>query len=162
MNRSAPYGRINWRNHKFDNRTQTAIAWAEKNYIRRAPLVRKRWNIVQGSYNTGVDASSGTHNGGGSMDLSTSGMSERQKRATIKWLRKAGWAAWIRRAIPNVWGEHIHAVLLGHRTASPGAKQQMVAYLNHRDGLAGNRYDGTWRPSHRVRWSHRQNRPVRV
>lgn len=61
-----------------------------------------------------------------------------------------------------MWPEHIHAELLWHKTASEGAKQQWDAYLNHRDGLSGNRPDNSWRPKVQWRWSHRQNRRVRA
>jgi hypothetical protein len=159
MAKTDPYARRTWRNHKFDNRTVSALQWAEKRYLRRAPLLRKHWVIAQGSYNVGVDASAGSHDGGGTVDISVANMNSKQIRATVKWLRKAGFAAWFRNWPGN---QHIHAVLLGHRTASPLAKYQMQAYLNHRDGLAGNAYDPFWRPRPQVRWSHKQGRPVRL
>lgn len=161
MSKTAPYAKRNWRNKTFDNRTVSALQWAEKKYLRRAPVARKHWVIAQGSYNAGgVRVSGGTHDGGGSVDISTNNMTEKQKRAAVKWLRKAGFAAWIRRAIPGTWGEHIHAVLQYHKTASPAAKAQCVSYRNKRDGLAGNAPDFSWRPKHNRRWSHRLGHPV--
>ena len=57
MAKTDPYARRTWRNHKFDNRTVSALQWAEKRYLRRAPLLRKHWVIAQGSYNGSVDVS---------------------------------------------------------------------------------------------------------
>ena len=166
-NRTRPYGRCYWRGKKFDNRTVSAVKWAEARYISVAPRKRRRFVIVQGSYNASVDVSGGTHDGGGSLDISTAGMNEKQKHAVVWWMRKAGFACYLRRTLrrPNgtlVWGEHIHAVLLWHRTASPAAKDQMQSYLNHRDALATNGPDPYRRPKVQHRWSHRQGRPIRV
>lgn len=159
---SLPYKRRTWRGKPFDNRTVSALQWAERHYIDVAPKKRKPWVIYQGSYSTGASQNSkGTHDGGGAVDISTEGMNDKQKRAVVKWLRKGGWAAWLRPYIKDVWPEHIHAELLWHKTASEGAKQQWDAYLNHRDGLSGNRPDNSWRPKVQWRWSHRQNRRVR-
>ena len=157
-NASKPYAKRSWRGRTFDNRTISAIKWAERNYIEVAPKMRRPWVVTQGSYNPGgVTASAGTHDGGGVLDLSIAGMSRKQIRAAVKWMRKAGFAAWFRDWPGN---QHIHAVLLGHRNASPGARQQMAAYLNGRDGLAGNLVDNSWRPKRYRRWSHRRNMPV--
>lgn len=156
-----PYGRTWFRGVQLDNRTKSALLWAEGRYVGVAPKVRRPWTLAQGSYNAGgVVNSAGTHDGGGAVDIGAASLSDKQVRASVKWLRKAGFAAWFRPAAPGVWGPHIHAILLGHRTASPGARQQMDAYRNHRDGLAGNRIDPAWRPKRPRRWSHLKNRPV--
>lgn len=90
--------------------------------------------ILQGSYNKGrVGASAGTHDGGGAVDLAPYDW-ERKVRA----LRQVGFAAWHRPAIPGVWGEHIHAILIGNQKLSPAAQGQVIDYRNRRDGLAGN------------------------
>ncbi len=162
MAKTDPYARCTWRNKSFDNRTVSALQWAEKRYLRRAPLLRKHWVIAQGSYNDTVGVSGGTHDGGGAVDISVSNMTERQRKATVHWLKRAGFSVWFRPALPGKWGPHIHAILLGHRTASPEAKWQMQSYLDHRNGLANNAYDPTWRPRPQVRWSHKQGRPVRL
>lgn len=151
------YERIWVQGKQTDRRSQSALKWAEKGYIAKAPKKRGPWSITQGGYNGGgVAASAGTHDGGGSYDLSVNGLSDKQIKGMVKWLRKAGFAAWYRNWTGN---RHVHAILLGHKTASPGAKQQMTAYLNHRDGLAGNAWDGTWRPNPVPRWSHRRGEP---
>ena len=157
-NASKPYAKRSWRGRTFDNRTISAIKWAERNYIEVAPKKRRPWVVTQGSYNPGgVTASAGTHDGGGVWDCSVAGMNRKQIKAAVKWMRKAGFAAWFRDWPGN---QHIHAVLRGHRTASPGAKAQVASYERHRDGLAGDNYDSTWRPKVKRRWSHRKNAPV--
>ena len=157
VNKTKPYHRLWWRGVQVDERTKSAIIWAEKGYIAKAPKKRKAWSITQGSYNAGgVAASAGTHDEGGVVDLSIRGMSRKQIDGMVKWLRKAGFAAWFRNWPGN---EHVHAVLMGHKNASNGAKQQMRSYEAGRDGLAANLLDSTWRPKPLPRWSHRRNTP---
>lgn len=93
-------------------------------------------SIVQGSYNSGVGASAGTHDGGGAVDLLAW---DYQKKVRV--LRDVGFAAWYRPTIPGLWGAHIHAILLGNERASSGAKSQMTSYRAGRDGLKYNRVD---------------------
>ncbi len=148
-----PYERIWWRGFAMDRRTVSALEWVEKK-------TGQTIIITQGSYNPGgVSASGGTHDGGGVVDIRTIHLSRRQRVQLMHWLKKAGFAAWYRK--PPVFPYHIHAVLLDHRSASPAAKAQMVSYLNHRNGLVGDAYDKTFRPKPAVRWSHRQNKPVK-
>ena len=90
--------------------------------------------ITQGSYNAGgVSASAGTHDGGGVVDLAAWDHVRK-----VRELRRIGFAAWYRPAIPGLWPEHIHAVLIGNRKLAPVARAQVAAYLAGRDGLAGN------------------------
>lgn len=160
-NKTDPYARTTWRGKPFDNRTVSALKWAERHWLDVALKKRKPWALYQGSYSTGASPNSkGTHDGGGAVDVDVRGMTAKQKRGAVKWLRRAGWAAWLRPRMSDSWPEHIHAVLRGHRNASDGAKQQMASYDNHRDGLKGNAYDTAWRPKRPRRWSHKQNRPV--
>lgn len=161
VNRTRPYARKYYRGSTLDNRTISAFEWAEKHYIKQNPKRRVKWVISQGSYNTTVAASAGTHDGGGAVDLSTTGMSQRQIEGAVFWLRKAGFAAWYRAPLPGVWGPHIHAVLIGHRTAAWLAKQQWSDYKNRLDGLAGRRPDNSWHPNKPIRWSHLRNKPVK-
>ena len=162
VNKSDPYKRRDYRGVTLDNRTISALDWAEKRYLAVAPKKRKPFRLGQGSYNKGgVSGSAGTHDGGGVFDVMFAGLNAKQRRGVVKWLRRAGFAAWAREGA--VWGtnnDHCHAILLGHKTASAPAKSQMDSYRAHRDGLAGNRYDSSWRPKRLRRWSHRQNRPV--
>jgi hypothetical protein len=98
--------------------------------------------ILQGSYNAGgVAASGGTHDGGGVVDLSAY-----DAQSKVHALRAVGFAAWYRAPLPGVWGEHIHAVLIGNDKLSAQARSQVGAYYAHRDGLAGNAVDNSWHP----------------
>lgn len=132
------YETITWRGHKFDRYTVAAIQKAENLY--GAPLPA----IMQGSYNRGgVSASSGTHDGGGAVDFAPGSAPQHLVRV----LRMAGFAAWERKAIPGVWGHHVHAVQVGNDKLAPSAARQVEAYRSGRDGLRGNAIDRTWRPA---------------
>lgn len=160
-NASKPYAKRTWRGKPFDNRTVSALKWVEQKYIEVAPKKRAPLVFYQGSYSTGASPNSkGTHDGGGAVDVNVSGMTHKQKMALVKWFRKGGWSAWLRPRMSDTWPEHIHAILRGHRTASAGAQAQVVSYERHRDGLAGDNWDSTWRPRKKRRWSHRKNRPI--
>jgi hypothetical protein len=102
-------------------------------------------DVIQGSYKApgdGASASAGTHDGGGAVDLSAANWP-----AKVRALRAVGFAAWHRPAIPNLWGEHIHAVLIGNDRLSPAAAAQVASYRRHRNGLADDGPDPTWHPS---------------
>jgi hypothetical protein len=133
------YQVITWRGYQFDRYTVAALEEAER--LLGSPLT-----ILQGSYNGGtgrVAASAGTHDGGGAVDVAVGPMPSR----IVRVLRSVGFAAWHRLPSQGPWGEHIHAILIGNTAASLGAKQQVVAYRNGRDGLVDNAIDGTWHPS---------------
>lgn len=88
--------------------------------------------VTQGSYNAGgVAASAGTHDGGGAVDLAPY-----DRVNKVRELRRAGFAAWFRPAIPGLWGEHIHAILMGNAKLSAGAQAQVLDYLDGLNGLA--------------------------
>ena len=161
-NKSDPYKRRTYRGVTLENRTISALEWAEKRYRKVAPKKRDPWRLGQGSFSQG-SLSAGTHSKGGALDVMFAGLNKNQRRATIKWLRRAGFAAWAREG--EAWGaggsnDHAHAVLLGHRTLSVEAMNQTDAYRAGRDGLAGNAVDKTWRPKKPRRWSHKRNAPV--
>ena len=163
VNKSAPYKKVQFRGVTLDNRTLSALKWAEARYAKAAPLKRRPFRLGQGSYSDG-SMSAGTHSLGGAVDIMFAGVSARQRKGIVKWLRRAGFAAWAREGA--VWGangsnDHCHAVLLGHKTASPSAKAQMASYKAHRDGLAYNGYDNTPRPKRPRRWNHRLNKPIK-
>lgn len=106
--------------------------------------------LHQGSYNRGVSASAGTHDGGGVVDLAPWDHARK-----VRELRRTGFAAWYRPAIPGLWGAHIHAVLIGNAKMSAAANRQVSAYLAGRDGLAGNGPDNGPRDfvGNRFRWA---------
>jgi hypothetical protein len=116
--------------------------------------------ITQGSYNAGgVSASAGTHDGGGVIDLAPYDW-ERKVRV----LRSIGFAAWHRTAIPGLWPEHIHAVLIGNAKLSPAAASQVDDYHKHLDGLARHQPDNTWHPDpiRPYRWLGRKVEEIKV
>jgi hypothetical protein len=160
VNKTDPYKRVAFRGVTVDERTKSALLWAEGKYRKVAPKKRAPWRLGQGSYSNG-SLSAGTHSGGGAVDVMFAGLNAKQRRATVKWLRKAGFAAWAREGA--VWGtnnDHYHAVLRGHRNLSPEAAAQVADYDNGRNGLATSLPDHTWRPKRKRRWSHRQNKPI--
>lgn len=118
-----------------DKWTKAALQAAEKE-------LGYELSIVQGSYNRGVGASAGTHDGGGVVDLLAW---DRVRK--VKVLRRNGFAAWYRPTLRGVWSAHIHAVLINNAKASSGAKSQVTAYRNGRNGLANNGRDTEWRPN---------------
>jgi hypothetical protein len=123
-----------WRGGKFNKASIASLLAAEK--LAKLPV-----RVVQGGYNRGiVSASAGTHDGGGVVDMSVSGWSQSQINRMLLALRRAGWAAWHRRPSQG-FTHHIHAVRNGDSTASWGAKAQVTAYRNGRNGLAGNGRD---------------------
>jgi hypothetical protein len=91
--------------------------------------------VIQGSYNSGVGASAGTHDGGGALDLSVSGV--RDVKWAVKQGRLAGFAAWYRPTYPGLWSAHIHAIAIGDADLSSGARAQVAEYYAGQDGLAG-------------------------
>jgi hypothetical protein len=122
-----PYDIILRDGKKVDRFTDGALKRAEK-------IIGRKLAITQGSYNAGgVAASSGTHDGGGVVDLPAGGWLE-----VVPALRAVGFAAWHRQAIPGLWPEHVHAVLIGHGRLAPVAFRQVQAYLARRDGLKSN------------------------
>ena len=105
--------------------------------------------IVQGSYHKTTAASAGTHDGGGAVDLAPF---EADKK--VHAMRAVGFAAWHRLPSQGNWPEHVHGILRGDREMSPEAAAQIVAYDNHRDGLADNAPDNTWHPDPKVTFDY--------
>lgn len=98
--------------------------------------------VVQGSYNSGVSQSAGTHDGGGAVDLSVYGLGGlKRKKWVVKQGRLAGFAAWYRGTIPGLWNEHIHAIAIGDPELSSGARNQVSEYYAGGDGLVGSNRD---------------------
>ena len=94
-------------------------------------------SLTQGSYNRGVSASAGTHDGGGVVDINVNAWSATTRSRVILALRKAGFAAWLRTPAQG-FSYHIHACAIGDREMAGGAKNQVQAYFNGRNGLANN------------------------
>jgi len=98
--------------------------------------------IIQGSYNTGVKISKGTHDYDAVLDVQIVGMTWIEAQ---HFLRAEGWAAFIRS--PPLFTYHIHMISLGYTTKVgslvPG---QVASYYNHTSGLIGEVHDPTWHP----------------
>lgn len=105
--------------------------------------------VIQGSYNTGVALSAGTHDKDATLDIKIVGFTWQDMES---FCRKMGWAAWWRHtgswASPSAF--HIHMTLLGAQEAGcevgtliPG---QVADYKAHRTGLVGHLPDPTWHP----------------
>ena len=102
--------------------------------------------VTQGSYNTGVEASFGTHDGGGAVDLAVRDFNDwhhvlyEEMDAMISALRRAGFAAWLRDTDDLYPGSpvHIHAIAVGDADLSLAAQRQLTGaegYFYGYDGL---------------------------
>lgn len=97
--------------------------------------------ISQGSYQSSVEQSAGTHDQGGAADFSTRRLTAEQKRRAVLELRKAGMFASLRTADQGDWVEHIHGIVVDHPNLSPAAAGQIVDYRKGLNGLANHRRD---------------------
>jgi peptidoglycan hydrolase-like protein with peptidoglycan-binding domain len=98
--------------------------------------------LTQGSYTTGNPSSAGTHDGGGVVDLSVSGMTATQRWQTVKALRDVGFAAWLRTPEQG-FSYHIHAVAVCDTDMSAPAQAQVHDYFFGKNGLASHGADNT-------------------
>lgn len=118
-------------------------------------------SMYQGSYNTKVGPSAGTHAGGGAVDLSPADW-----RNKVRALRSVGFAAWHRPELwlngVRVWPEHVHAIAIGDAQMSSEAASQVAQYKAGTDGLAGHSRDTfPYHPSvtfDYAKWLHDQRR----
>lgn len=126
------YGRVSYGGKTVNVRTRTMLQAARGLMGLSGPF-----NLTQGSYNRGVGASAGTHDGGGVVDVNTNGLNV---NATLRALRQAGFAAWYRTPAEG-FDYHIHACAIGDREMASGARSQVSAYFRGRNGLANNGSD---------------------
>jgi|tagenome__1003787_1003787.scaffolds.fasta_scaffold20463362_1 hypothetical protein len=99
-------------------------------------------DITQGSYNPGgVNASAGTHDGGGAADINVGHLCGKRRVKVVASLRRVGFAAWYRPTIPGVWNQHIHAIAINDTDLSSGAQHQVGDYYEGKDGLSGGNPD---------------------
>jgi hypothetical protein len=126
----------------INQRTLAMLAHAQELY--GGELEINGYAITQGSYSGSVDASFGTHLGGGAVDLSVL----RRDTYTVLWddiepliraLRIAGFAAWLRD-----YGElytdspiHIHAIAIGDQELSGPAQDQLTGEAGYFRGYTG-------------------------
>jgi hypothetical protein len=93
--------------------------------------------LSQGSYNPGGDpTSAGTHDGGGVVDISVTGMSASTRTKVARALRKVGFAAWVRNPSQGDWPWHIHAAAINDTDLSSQAQHQVGDYYLGMNGLA--------------------------
>lgn len=126
MNRPLWRGRTN-----VDQMTIDAIEDAER-------LAGFQFVVTQGSYQSSVAASAGTHDRGGVVDLRARSMSNDKRTRMVAALRAVGFAAWLRTPTQGPWVHHVHAVLCNHPDLAPSAQRQVNAYRAGRNGLANN------------------------
>lgn len=128
--------------HRINQRTFAMLKYAQSLYNGEIDIVGNA--ITQGSYTTAVEASFGTHAGGGAVDLSvmapgTYTILEDDIEPLIHALRRAGFAAWYRdldelhRGSPT----HIHAIAIGDRTLSLAAREQLAGPFGYFWGYNG-------------------------
>ena len=136
------YTRIEVNGWTLNLRTFAMLANAQQLY--GGELEITGYAITQGSYNSSVEASFGTHSGGGAVDLSVL----QRGTYTVLWddiepllraLRAAGFAAWLRE-----YGElhpdspiHIHAIAIGDQELSPAAQEQLSGEAGYFRGFNG-------------------------
>jgi hypothetical protein len=130
----------------LNQRTYGMLAQAAAIYSGKIDLIGI--SITQGSYTNTLDASFGTHAGGGAVDISvmepgTWTIQRDDFPTLISALRQAGFAAYVRELDELYSGSpiHIHAIAIGDRDLSPAAYEQLYGefgYFNGYDGLPEN------------------------
>ncbi|MGM1060803.1 peptidoglycan-binding domain-containing protein [Saccharothrix sp. Mg75] len=122
--------RVTYRGATMNTRTKAMLVEAER-------LLGRALGITQGSYNPGgVGGSAGTHDGGGALDISVSGMTATTRTAVARALRQVGFAAWVRTPEQGDWGYHVHAIAISDPDLSSGAQHQAGDYYLGLNGLA--------------------------
>jgi hypothetical protein len=111
-----------------------------------------RMSIIQGCYNTGVEASVGTHDFDAVLDVI---IFDEGGKVDWDWsqhfLRRCGWAAWHRTPAQG-FSPHIHQISLGYAPAPVGifVPGQVDDYYRHALGLKGQHDSGddpSWHPA---------------
>jgi hypothetical protein len=111
---------------------------------------------TQGSYRPPTDYSGTSHTGGGAVDISLVGLSDKRKRRILRVLRDIGFAAWWRTTAEGDWIEHIHALAIGDVEMSESAAWQVGQYLQGYNGLSAGVPDrNSYRPYPAVVFKYR-------
>ncbi|MGQ0840868.1 peptidoglycan-binding domain-containing protein [Actinokineospora sp.] len=122
--------KVTYHGKLMNTRTKAMLVEAERRF-------GTSFGVTQGSYNAGgTPASAGTHDGGGALDISVSGMSSTTRTNAARALRQVGFAAWVRTPAQGDWGYHIHAIALADPDQSTGAYHQSGDYYLGYNGLA--------------------------
>ncbi|GGO05730.1 peptidoglycan-binding domain-containing protein [Micromonospora parathelypteridis] len=125
-----PGGKVQRDGYVVDARTQAMLAEAQR-------LLGYTLVLDQGSYNPGGDpTSAGTHDGGGVVDISVTGMTAAKRTAVARALRQVGFAAWVRNPSQGDWPWHIHATAISDTDLSSQAQHQVGDYYLGMNGLA--------------------------
>lgn len=139
---SEDYSRIEINGYQLNQRTFEMLQWAQILYDGIIDITGDA--ITQGSYTSAVEASFGTHAGGGVVDLSvmtpgTYNVLYEDIGPLIKALRSAGFAAWYRDLNELYDGSpaHIHAVAIGDRELSLAAREQLAGPFGYFWGYNG-------------------------
>jgi len=130
INELTPGARVTFRGVTVNERTRAMLKTVEA-------LLGRQLALEQGSYNPGGDpTSAGTHDGGGVVDVSVSGMTATTQTTVVRRLRQVGFAAWRRTPSQGDWDYHIHAVAVSDTDMSPQAQHQVGDYYLGQNGLA--------------------------
>jgi len=125
----SPGSIVTLRGVQVNTRTRTMLFEAER-------LLGRQLTLTQGSYHTGNPASAGTHDGGGVLDISVTGLTTTLRTTVVRQLRTVGFAAWLRNPSQGDWPYHIHAVAISDTDQSSGAQHQAGDYYLGQNGLA--------------------------
>ncbi len=128
--------------HVINSRTLWMLQLANQIYQGRG----NPFHVTQGSYTNSMDASFGTHEGGGVVDISIRTREDYNELLSIDEadklvlaLRNAGFAAWLR--LPNditpAVAIHIHAVAIGDIELSQEAQEQLTGPEGYFRGFNG-------------------------
>ncbi|MFI5893106.1 peptidoglycan-binding protein [Actinoplanes sp. NPDC051513] len=129
-NKIGPGAQVQRDGYVVDARAQAMLTAAER-------LLGYALTLEQGSYNPGGDpTSAGTHDGGGVVDISVTGMTAAKRTAVARALRKVGFAAWVRDPSQGDWPWHIHAAAINDTDLSSQAQHQIGDYYLGLNGLA--------------------------
>jgi len=138
---STDYTIIQINGHKLNQRTYDMLIYAQSLYNGQIDILDA---ITQGSYTDAVEASFGTHRGGGAVDLSvmapgTFTILTEEIEPLIHALRLAGFAAWFRDFDSLYDGSpvHIHAIAVGDSELSLPAREQLAGPFGYFWGYDG-------------------------
>ncbi len=128
------YSRITLDGHTINQRTYLMLLYADDLYDGPGNLL---W-ITQGGYSDAVEASFGTHAGGGAVDISVRNPNsyefmEAEAMSMVTALRKAGFAAWYR-SPDEGFTPHIHAIAIGDAELSDAAREQLYGRYGYFNG----------------------------
>lgn len=128
------YSRITVEGQTLNRRTYLMLLYAQELYQGPGNLL---W-VTQGGYSDAVEASFGTHAGGGAVDISvrhpnTYEFMESEAPKMVAALRKAGFAAWYRTPDEG-FTPHIHAIAIGDAELSEAAREQLYGQYGYFNG----------------------------